>query len=179
LTAATIARLCVVVWRSPSERPRAIGVGAVIGALLIVAASVGLSRSGLAGEPGLAGRYITILAPLVCAVYIAWLVYGPAPARRAIHVGLLALVCAGLPDQFRSARELGSARRTLYVKLERSMIRGLPTSRVLDLACPAIFCDRATTYEAFKMLKQAHVGSFRYLVDDGLAAKPDESRVVR
>jgi hypothetical protein len=179
LTAATIVRLCVVVWRSPSERTRAIGLCAVIGALLIVAASVGLSRSGVGREAGLAGRYITILAPLVCAVYLAWLVYGPAPARHAVHIGLFALVCAGISDHFRSARELGSARRSVYVKLERSMTRGVPSSRVLDLACPAIFGDRAMTYEAFKMLKDAQVGSFRYLVDDGLAAKHDELRVVR
>ena len=56
---------------------------------------------------------------------------------------------------------------------------GRPTSRVLDLACPGLYADRAVLHEGFKMLKQAHVGKFRYFVDDGLAARPQDMRTVR
>jgi hypothetical protein len=179
LTAVTVMRLGAIAWRSPLERPRALGLCAVTVALLCVAAAVGLSRSGTGQSAGLASRYTTILAPLICALYVAWLVYGPAPARRAIHVGLLALVCAGIPAQSRLAREIGRSRSTLYVKIESALESGVPTSRLLDIACPRLHPDRALIYESFKMLQQAQVGDFPYMVDDGLATKYDGFSVVR
>jgi hypothetical protein len=179
LTAVTLLGLSVVAWRLPLERPRALGLCAVTVAFLSVAASVGLSRSGTGQSAGLASRYVTILAPLLSVLYVAWLLYGPSPVRRAVHIGLLALVCAGIPAQLRFAHELGRGRRDLYVKIERALESGMPSSRLLDVACPALFRKRAMIYESFKMLHQARVGSFRYLIDDGLAAKNDGSSVVR
>jgi hypothetical protein len=179
LSAVTILRLAIVAQRSPAERPRALGLIAVMVAMLGVAASVGLSRSGLGPGVGLSSRYITISAPALSVVYVAWLIYGPASARRAIHIGLLALVCAGIPAQIQLAHALGGGRRSQYVNIERGLRGGMPTSRLLDRACPALFPDRAVIYGAFKMLKAARVGNFRYLVDDGLAAKSDSHATVR
>jgi hypothetical protein len=138
-----------------------------------------VSRSGTGPNAGLASRYTTILAPLICALYVTWLLYGPAPARRAIHISLLALICAGLPAQSRMARKIGRSRCALYVKIENALERGMPTSQILNMACPIFHPDRAMIYESFKMLQQARVGSFRYMVDDGLAAKYDGLSVVR
>ena len=103
LAAVTLIRLAIVARRSPAERPRAFGLIAVLLSLLGVAAAVGVSRSGLGPGFGLSSRYISISAPLLSVFYIAWLLYGPNPARRAIHIGLLALVCAGIPANTRYA----------------------------------------------------------------------------
>lgn len=83
-----------------------IGLCAMIFAFLSVAASVGLSRSGVGDDAGLAGRYITILSPLLCVIYVAWLVYGPTVARLTVHTALFVLVCAGIPAQLQSAHKL-------------------------------------------------------------------------
>jgi hypothetical protein len=104
LTTVTVMRLGLIAWRSPLERPRALGLCAVTVALLGVATSVGVSRSGSGPSAGLASRYTTILAPLISVLYVTWLLYGPASARRAIHISLLALICAGLPAQSHGAR---------------------------------------------------------------------------
>jgi hypothetical protein len=179
LTTVTVMRLAHIAWRSPVERPRALGLCAVTVALLGVATSVGVSRSGSGPSAGLASRYTTILAPLISVLYVTWLLYGPAPARRAIHISLLALICAGLPAQSRTAREMGRSRCTLYVKIENALESGMPSSQIMNLACPIFHPDRAMIYESFKMLQQARVGRFRYMVDDGLAAKYDGLSVVR
>jgi hypothetical protein len=179
LTMATIVRLAFVAWRTPSERPRAIGLCALITALLGVAAAVGFSRSGAGDGAGLAGRYVTILSPLLCALYMAWLVYGPAAARRTVHIGLLALVCAGIPAQSRLARETGLERLAKYDRIELGLRNRMKTERLLELACPTLHPHQTTVYESFKMLKKARVGKFRYMVDDGLAARDDGSRIVR
>jgi hypothetical protein len=179
VTLATILRLAFVAWRTPSERPRALGLCAMMVALLSVAAAVGFSRSGAGHGAGLAGRYVTILSPLLCAVYVAWLVYGPAAARRTVHIGLLALVCAGVPAQLRFARETGLERLANYDRIELGLRNRMKTERLLELACPTLHPQRTTVYECFKMLKKARVGKFRYMVDDGLAARDDGSRIVR
>ena len=186
LTAATILKLSVVAWRMPLERPRALGLCAMMVALLGVAATVGFSRSGLGQEMGLASRYMTILTPLLYALYVAWLLYGSPAARHAFQIGLLVVVCAGLPAQITLARDLGFARRDFFVQIENGLKNGVPTSRLLDLACPILHPDRAALYGSFKLLEQAQVGDFRFLVDDGLtaedrglAAKLDASTIVR
>ena len=179
LTAATVVHLVVVARRAPVERPRALGLIAVLSSMICVAAAVGLSRSGLGPGTGLNSRYVTISAPLLGVLYVTWLIYGTARAQRAVHTGLLALVCAGIPAQARFARAAGEGRRAFYVKLERGLKRGVPTSRLVDLACPALFPHRPEIDRAFKVLKTAGVGKFRCMVDDGLAARQETRTRIR
>ena len=99
LVAATLARLGRVGWRKPDERRRALAMGAVILAMLCAALAVAFSRSGLGPGMGRASRYVTTTAPLFCALYVAWLVYGSARARRFVHRGPARF------DSYRSSRE--------------------------------------------------------------------------
>jgi hypothetical protein len=179
LSAFTVIRLAIAARRSAEERPRALGLIAMMTSLLGVAASVGLARSGLGPDAGLSSRYVTISMPLIGVVYFAWLLYGSTRARRAIHIGLLTLVCMGIPVQERYARAVGQGRRARYVQIECRLKSGVPTSRLLDLACRTLSPNRAELYECLKMLTAAQVGVFRYLVDDGLAVKPDSPGTVR
>ncbi len=96
-----------------------------------------------------------------------------------VHFGLLALVCAGIPTQARFARAAGEGRCAVYVKLERGLKHGIPTSRLVDLACPVLFPSRPVIYRAFEVLKAADVGNFRYMVDDGLAARQETRTRIR
>jgi hypothetical protein len=174
LSAATVVLLGIAAWRSPHERPRALGLLAILTSILIVALAVGYSRSGLGPGTGRCCRYITIVMPLLGVVYIAWLLYAPVLARRAIHVALLALICAGIPEQARFARRVGSFRRGLYCRVEAALQRGLPRSRVVDLAYPVLFPQRSELSTSFQLLKEGRVGKFRYMSDDRHAARPDD-----
>jgi hypothetical protein len=176
LVAITLIHLAVVARRSPAERPRAFGLIAILLSQLGVAAAVGVSRAGLGPGSGMISRYISISAPLLSCIYITWLLYGPKPARRAIHVGLLALICAGIPANARSALGMGEGRRYGYIEVERSLRAGLPAPLLMEQVrsrlWPVIFQGNSNIYECFKMLKVARVGKFRYFVDDDGAGTP-------
>ncbi len=173
LAAITLIRLVIVARRSPAERPRAFGLIAVLLSLLGVAVAVGVSRSGFGPGAAVSSRYISISAPLLSVFYIAWLLYGPNPARRAIHIGLLALVCAGIPANARSALRMGEDRRDLYIHVERSLRAGLPASLLMEQVTPGLYPNPGYAYERFKMLKAARVGMFRYFVDDKFSGGAD------
>jgi hypothetical protein len=172
LAAITLIHLAIVALHSPVARPRVFGLIAVLLSLLGVAAAVGVSRSGLGPGAGLGSRYICISAPLLSVFYIAWLLYGSNPARRAIHIGLLTLVCAGIPANARYALRMGEIRRDSYIQVERSLRDGVPASLLMEQVTPDLYPDLGYAYERCKMLKAAQVGMFRYFVDDkfGLGA---------
>ena len=88
-------------------------------------------------------------------------------------------VCAGIPTQAWIARATGEGRRDVYVELERSLKRGIPSSRLVDLACPVLFPRRPVIYQAFETLKAAGVGNFRFMVDDGLAVRQEARTSIR
>ncbi len=179
LAAATAVLLGTTAWRTPDERPRALGLMAVLASILVVALSVGYSRSGIGPGNGWCSRYITIAMPLIGVVYFAWLLYGPATARRAIHIGLLVVVCGGIPAQADFARAIGTGRRAAFTRVEGALQRGLPLSRVVDLACPDLFGERDKLRECFQMLKEARVGRFGSMSDDRHANRPDARSTVR
>jgi hypothetical protein len=179
LAAATLLRLAVVGLRTPEERPRVMGLSAVILAVLCVAAAVGVSRSGLGPASGLASRYITIAAPLLAAIYVAWLVCGPAPARWAIHIGLLALVCLAIPANREVGRLIGTERGAALRDVERGLAARMPASQLMGRVCPALLPDASSACDCFNMLKSARIGKFKYFIDDRLAADPAASSRIR
>jgi hypothetical protein len=179
LSIVTIIRLAIAARRSAAERPRALGLIGVLMSQLSVAASVGFARSGLSPDFGMSSRYVTLSIPLLGIIYLAWLVYGGPRSRRVVHIGLLALVCAGSVVEARYACACGEYRRSRLVRIERGLKGGLPTSRLLDLACGTLSPDRPGLYECFRVLKAARIGKFGDLVDDGLSAKPETPDKVR
>jgi hypothetical protein len=179
LSAATLLRLAVVGLRKPEERPRVLGLSAVILSVLCVAVAVGVSRSGLGPASGLASRYITIAAPLLAAIYVAWLVCGPAPARWAVHIGLLILVCLAIPANREVGRLIGEQRGAALREVERSLEAGMPASQLMGRVCPALLPDPNSACDCFAMLKSARIGKFKYFIDDRVAAGAEDAKVRR
>jgi hypothetical protein len=179
LIGATLTWLVIVGVRQPAERSRAAGLAAVMLGLLILALTVGWSRSGLGPGTGRGPRYVTLSAPLLSAVYVAWLIYGSGQARRAVHLGLLAAVCLAIPFQVRVAWKLGEPRRQFYQRLERQLKAGVPGSQVVAQACPSLYPDPEFTYQCFRMLKGARIGRFTDFVDDRLATVPGQGVTTR
>jgi hypothetical protein len=179
LVAATLLLLAVVSLRTPGERPRALGLMAIILAMLDMAAAIGLSRSGLGPGTGLSSRYITLAVPMLGALYIAWLAYGPALTQRGIHVGLLVVVCMVMPANTAFGLRYGRDIRAHMQSVERGLTAGMSASQLMSRACPALFSSPKIVYESFQMLRAARIGRFAYFVDDRVAASPDPSRALR
>jgi hypothetical protein len=179
LSFTTLVRLAVAAVRAPDERPRASGLIAMILSMLGTAAAVGLSRSGLGPGAGRATRYITLMAPLLSALYFAWLAYGSARARRVVHVGLLVLLGLLLPANVRHGMQIGGGVRAAERRVVSNLKARVPGSRLTSRASSDIFCAQAVMYESFKMLKAAGIGPFADFVDDKVAAASKIPTAVR
>ena len=60
-------------WRErPRERLGTLGLLLFLSGFVVLALGVGWGRAGLDGTAGLRNRYVTLSAPLICAVYCAW-----------------------------------------------------------------------------------------------------------
>jgi hypothetical protein len=179
LVATTLLRLTIVCVQAPDERPRALGLIAIVVALLGMATAIGLSRSGFGPGTALASRYITLTAPLFGVVYIAWLIYGPRQVRSAVHSVLLATVCLAAPTNIAFGVHYGREVCASERRVERSLRAKIPAADLLRRACPAIYPDAKMAYEYFKMLKAGGFGQFRSFNDDGVASVPEASPTVR
>ncbi len=138
---ATVVLLARVAWRSHGERPLALALLAILFSMFSLAVAVGVSRAGLGPNVPLLSRYVTLTIPLLSALYFAWLIYGNTAARVGVHLVLLALILATLPNSHRFGREYGEAVRVHEKRLERGLRNHLPTARLLSSACPAIYPD--------------------------------------
>jgi hypothetical protein len=152
---------------------------AIILSMVSVAGAVGISRTGLGPPAILASRYITLTTPLLCAIYIAWLVYGNAPARLGMHLGLAALMCLALPNGRQFSRDLGSHVRQVELRVERALRGHVPAELLLNRACSAIYIDPKITQEYFRMLKAARVGAFTEFEEPQVASTPEKIGQVR
>ena len=179
LSFATLVRLAVVAVRAPGERPRAFGLIAMILSMLGTAVAVGLSRSGLGPGAGRATRYITLMAPMLSALYFAWLSYGPARARRVVHVGLLVLLCLLLPANVHHGMQIGGGVRAAERRVVRNLKARVPGSQSTGRSCSDIFAAESVMYDSFKMLKEAGIGPFVDFVDDRLVTAPRPPTAVR
>ena len=170
LVAVALTRLTVVAVRLPHERPRALGLAAVIFSIIGVAVSVGVSRSGFGPGAGLASRYVCLAAPLLSALYVTWLIYTPAQAQRALQACLLLVVCLSVPGSLQEAKDLGEPRLQCYRRMERSLQAGMSDSQILDLACPALLLpNRNAASELLQMLRSSGFGKFKNLDDAHIA----------
>ena len=175
----TLARLAIVGIRSPVDRPRAIGFIAIILGLLSMAVAVGVSRSGLGPGTGLANRYITIMTPLPCALYIAWLSFAPPRRREWICMGLLIVTGLMAPLNYRGAIQRGRAVRRIELQVEQSLKARVSGSVLVGRVCPQLFPAPDDLYHYFKMLKSARFGPFEDMVDDRIATSPEAPEVLR
>jgi hypothetical protein len=172
--AATLGLLVIASCRAPDERPRALGLMAITLSMLCVALAVGVSRSGFGPDAALTSRYVTLTIPLLCALYVAWLVYAKGPARSVIHLSLIGLMGLALPDGERSSRIYGSHMREIEVGIEQDLTGHLPTAALMSRACQVLQIDPKAAYKWFNMLKAARVGAFTEFEEEQVASAPDD-----
>jgi len=166
MLAAALIRLILVAVGLPHERPRALGLAAVIMSMMGLAVSVGVSRSGFGPGMGLSSRYVTLAAPILSVLYVTWLIYAPARSQRALQTCLLLVVCLCVPGSVHRARMRDQPRLRLCRRVERGLKAGISRSQFVDVACPGLYPDRNVPAEFSKMLKASGFGDFKYLHDD-------------
>jgi hypothetical protein len=176
---ATLHLLATASSRAPGERPRALGLMAIILSMISVAGAVGVSRSGLGESTTILSRYVTLTFPLLGAIYIAWLAYGKPRVRVAIHWLLLALMVLAIPDSRQHCRLYGQPILIAQQLVEQGLKNHVPTAKILKRACPVLFPDPTVTLDRFRMLKAARFGAFAEFESDRVATTPERGDAVR
>jgi hypothetical protein len=152
--------LLVHVWRErPTERARAGGLLFVLGALGSLALGLGLGRNGFET------RYVTLALPAWCAIYFAWLLYGPesgARMRAGLAVASLVALWGNTAFGLEYAREL----RGQLGGFERDMAAGVPLHELVHRYGPWLHPHQDMAARYLPMLKRAKVGRFAALRED-------------
>jgi hypothetical protein len=113
--------------RERGERYRALGVLAFLAGLVTMTAAVGWGRSGY----GLFGRYSTLLAPGLCAIYFAGVLY-PRGWGRLIPLALAVVAAAMAPRNMEVGIEKASTVREGMRMFQRDVQAGLPAIALAD-----------------------------------------------
>ena len=166
LVALTIVRLVAAWWQSPAERPRAAGLLLIIASLLTLALAVGWGRTGSGLGRGMQNRYVTIAAPVLCLVYVAWVVNGPYRAGRTIQLCLFILTCLMLPSNIHEGLHSGESRRAFLKPVERGLKRYLPGTELIARFGDRLYLNNEHLYFLMCELKRGRVGPFRSFCDD-------------
>jgi hypothetical protein len=118
--------------------------------------------------------------PLLCAVYLAWLLYGRPAARAGVPVAWLAVISVAILGCFQQGRWMGSGAQVFFRAVERDLRRHVTAAALLDRICPATFPDREAARGYIQLLKNAKIGAFGGLRDGRVATAPGpDGRVVR
>ncbi|CAN5830765.1 hypothetical protein BH18ACI4_BH18ACI4_28960 [soil metagenome] len=153
--------LLLATWRKePEERARAAGL------LLFLAAMVSLALGLGMGRDGFETRYITLSVPGLCAVYVAWSIYGT--SRLEAHVKTLVFVTVLItfaPNTYWGwyyAHELKS-RLTAF---EAQMAAGSPPFQLVRSYSSILHPHHTLLTDYMPMLREAGVGNFQHLRDN-------------
>ncbi|QEH36653.1 hypothetical protein OJF2_52380 [Aquisphaera giovannonii] len=160
LASVALARLAHVAATRPSERPRALGLAAILLSTACVTATIGVSRSGLTPSSGLAGRYVCMATPLVVLVYLTGLTYAPANTQRRLSVCLMLILALAIPGSTARAKAQGRDRYACAMRVERALRAGQPESRVIDLIASGLWQDRGGVTHMVAMLRSANFAGF-------------------
>lgn len=186
LIAASVGLLLRVLVVRPAERPRAFGLLAFLGALGSLALGLGWGRAGASAAGGFEARYVTLAAPLGCALYFVWDLYGGTPAlRRLVPLGLLATALVLLWPNTQAGLADGKELAAKAAAMVREIRAGTPTFLVVKHATPFLHPSEDELARVLPQLRDARLGVFRFLKPDpafreiAVPLDPTETRMVR
>jgi hypothetical protein len=85
----------------PAERFRGFGLLIFAGAMAALGLLIAWGRAGWVPLFGMPGRYALLSVPGLCAVYFAWILYGPETARNRVAIAFAVAVLLALPFNLR------------------------------------------------------------------------------
>jgi hypothetical protein len=166
LLLATAAVPAWVAWKRPAERLRALGLLAVLAALVALASGLGWGRSGVIAGVGFAPRYLTLPVPIACALYFVCVLYGPPRVRRLGPLALLLAAAVLLVPNMREGR-LGAVTRSAWKEpFERDLLAGAPPLVLGEDHSHFLYWSEARMAEGLRMLQRAGVGRYRDMRPD-------------
>jgi hypothetical protein len=160
LVAATVLLLLAAVRAHPTERTRALGLLAAMAAVLATVAAMGIGRAGFGPGSGLQARYALPGAPLLVAVYLAWLLYGGRAARLP-QVALFAAGCAAFSLNVQDALVYGRARRAQADRLLDDVRAGVLPRALANRHWRGFYPFPAIMARRLRMLEDAGQGPYR------------------
>jgi hypothetical protein len=152
--------LCVVMLKHRLERTRALGLAAFMGGMFSLALGLGLGRDGF--EP----RYITLSVAIWCCVYFITVIYVPAKSGFFLQLILLLATCSALWVNTRAGLAYGEDLRNRLASFEQEMANGVPSYQLISEYAGYLHPHHDIPQEYMPMLREAGVGSFRFLQDD-------------
>lgn len=159
-----LALLVIVFWNRPHDRIRASGLLMFLGAMASLALGLALGRDGF--EP----RYITLSVPVWCCIYFIAVIYHLPNANHKVgHVLQLILLlaaCAALWPNTRFGSAFAKNLRSQFNSFELEMAAGSPSHRLINRYAEYLHPHHDIPNDYMPMLRQAGVGSFRFLRND-------------
>jgi len=168
-----------VLWRRPEERVRALGFGALWAAIALLAVGIGSGRASFGRGAGLADRYIMLLMPLGCTLYLQWQCYCRADLWR--HLQRLLLATAAVVTVVAAYKGMRSAREIAAIDahFRADLAAGMSSA---DLALRHGERQANQGIEVFarwlEMLRQAGICDFRQADPAGPATRWRVRRLV-
>ena len=118
---AAVVTLVLVFWQRPMERYRVAGILAIGAGIFSMAVSTGIARGGTFEYAGFALRYVTLPSPLLCCVYFAFCLYGPAAIGRFFRVSLYSILVLLVFYNVRVGAAYGQMRATATANFCRDL----------------------------------------------------------
>ncbi|HUR28637.1 MAG TPA: hypothetical protein VM509_10650, partial [Planctomycetota bacterium] len=109
----------------PSERVRIAGLLAVAAGILSMALATGIARGGGYEYAGFALRYVTLPAPLLSCLYLAFCLYGPAAVGQFMRVSLYSLLLLCFFFNLRIGTSLGELHAREANAFRQDIAKGL------------------------------------------------------
>jgi hypothetical protein len=161
--------------RVPAERWRASGLAASAVAMFLLAAFVGIGRAEFTADAGIQDRYATLAAPLLCILYLVFLLYGGERSERAVPMTLFVAALLATPITTLHALVYGELRRGELARLQQDVDRGLPLDAIAARNGSAVYPFAAAVPHYLNRLVAHRAWPFeRYETDRGV-----RTRVVR
>jgi hypothetical protein len=172
LLALLLVTAVVLVWawvKQPGERFRAGGLLLFLGAVASLILALGWGRAVLGKDAGFESRYVTLMAPALCWVYLVWAL----PSRRGsglVHTCLFTLACIPFLANAKEATGWAEHVHEHDGVFTRDLLAGTPVSllsqRYADLF--SIWDSNAAEKVAhhLRQLRQAGVGMYWFIRDD-------------
>jgi hypothetical protein len=149
------------------ERPRALGLACVFAAFGTLVLTIGWGRSGSGERAGFEVRYVTLVAPLGCALVFAWHLYATPVLRRlepsCIFAATLVLLWPNTQEALDHARTLNRQAS----EFTRAVREGVPM-HMLIRRFPFLHPSHDELTTELPALRQARIGVFAELRDNGM-----------
>lgn len=162
----SVAALVLTWYRRPENRCRTLGLLFFLGALGSLILGLGWGRAGYGAGAGFALRYPVLASPILCGVYLAWVLVKSRPISSLVQFGLLLLACLTLPVNTMVGLSLAASRRQLGMEFERDARSGLPPSTLAERHAYWLFPDEHWLAVGLDLLRQARLEPYRSLPNE-------------